>query len=66
LAVVEAQVPVYRDALGAADWADYAACVAAVRAQLDPAVFGRLWSEGHGLTLDQALSSAAPASPAAG
>jgi predicted ATPase/DNA-binding CsgD family transcriptional regulator len=55
LGVVEAQLAVYRDALSAADWADYAACVASVRAQLDPAVFGRLWAEGRGLPLEQAL-----------
>jgi tetratricopeptide (TPR) repeat protein len=65
LGVVEAQLVVYRDALGAADWADYAACVAAVRAQLDPAVFARLWTEGRGLTLEQALTRAAPVSPTA-
>jgi len=55
LGVVEAQLAVYRDALSAADWADYGACVASVRAQLDPAVFGRLWAEGRGLPLEQAL-----------
>jgi predicted ATPase/DNA-binding CsgD family transcriptional regulator len=65
LGVVEAQLAVYRDALGAADWADYAACIAAARAQLDPAVFARLWSEGRGLTLEQALTHATPVSPTA-
>jgi len=63
LAVVEAQLPVYRDALGAADWADYAACVSAVRTQLAPAVFAHLWTEGRGLTLEQALAQAAPLLP---
>jgi hypothetical protein len=60
LGAVEAQLAVYRDALGAADWADYAACVAGARAQLDPAVFARLWTEGRGLPLEQALAGAAP------
>jgi len=60
LGAVEAQLAVYRDALGAADWADYAACVAAVRGQLDPAVFAGLWTEGRGLPLEQALNGAAP------
>jgi non-specific serine/threonine protein kinase len=65
LGVVEAQLAVYRDALNAADWADYAACVTAVRAQVDPAVFARLWAEGRGLTLEQALAQATPVSSTA-
>jgi predicted ATPase/DNA-binding CsgD family transcriptional regulator len=57
LGAVEAQKEAYRDALCAADLADYQACVAAAQAQLDPAAFAGLWAEGRELTLEQAITA---------